>query len=377
MIYFDHAASTPMRAKSLKVLKTSLEEDFANPSAGHRLGKSLMKKIEKSRNDIRDSLPLSGGLKYEFVFTGSATESNNMVAACLSSMKGLVLYDEVNHPSVTNSVLGFCSKAVSFAKDNLKSILKDLGKEEVVGLCLSHVDGQSGLVTPVEEMAKIVKNHFPKCWVHVDGVQAFGKVEFKFNSRLIDSYSISAHKIGGPKGVAGLFFSPLLKGLKPLLKGGGHEKGLRSSTPAAPLIYAFSEAVVEVFSNFHVESTQVLKVKNSLKESLISISGDISFPIEECEVSDYILLVKIKNVSTDIIMRHLEVKDIYVASSSACSSKIKGANSGYSAIGIPEQFHKNLLRISFSSSNTIEETKSFVSEIKLILEQINKITKRR
>lgn len=360
MLYFDHAASTFLSEETLRILDKSMREDFANPSAAHKIGKNLLKRIENSR--VSFAKILDAEKDYDFVFTSSATESNNMIIKGLEVTDyDLIVNSLADHASLYNTVCATGCNRIEIPLNeggevNYTELAKSVSDMTRL-IVVAHVNNHTGNIQDIFKIAKIVKEVSPSIHVHIDGVQSFGKIPFSLKDSLIDSYTISGHKIGAPKGISGVYIKKSSK-LKTLLSGGGHEGGYRSSTLAAPLIFAFENAMKEAYeninANFKYMSDIHSKVINKLQESI----SFISFPFKN--VSPYVLGAKISGISSDIIMRTLEAKDIFIASSSACSSKAKGANPVYTALGIPEREHKYILRISFSACQEEEEISNFV-----------------
>ena len=374
MIYLDHAASTRVKERSQAVLVNSLVEDFANPSAAHKLGKSALKKVNKARSLI---LKLMGAQKSDqLIFLSSATEANNLVIKGLKlTSSDVVHYSVADHASTVNPVLSLDSEAKIF--DLLAS--GEIDEEKLLSsitansklVVLAHVNNQTGNVYQVNELAKRIKKIQPTIHVHIDGVQGFLKIPFQVGE-CVDSYAISGHKLGAPKGVAALFIKEGVS-LEPLLHGGGHEMGLRSSTVNTPLILALSCAIEEGSKTIESEFSRVSELNSYVRKNLLSEQKDSLFPFPLEKTSPYILSFILKGISSDIILRHLEMKDIYVASSSACSSRAKGFNAGFAAMKIDESLHKFVLRISFGEDTNISKLEIFIKELNETVTNIKRI----
>ncbi|OUR96644.1 hypothetical protein A9Q84_09880 [Halobacteriovorax marinus] len=374
MIYLDHAASTPVKEQAREVLLESLVEDFANPSSAHKLGKMAMKKVEKARVKLLKMLGASK--KDQLLFLSSATEANNLVIRGLElAAEDRVHYSLGDHPSTVNPVASLNSRlvAIELLSDgdiDEEKLLASLDENSKL-IVLSHVNNQSGNIYQVETLAKKIKVLFPKIHIHVDGVQGFTKVAISLDGS-IDTYTISGHKLGAPKGIGALYLKQGVL-VEPQLLGGGHEFGLRSSTVNTPLILSLLCAV-EVAMTKRVEELVRLKELNSFVRSELLESGfDISFPFPLEKTSPYILSFIFKGVSSDIILRHLEMKQIFVASSSACSSKAKGFNAGFAAMNIDDSLHKFVLRVSFNDSTTKNDLCEFIKEFKETITDIKRI----
>ena len=375
MIYLDHAASTPVLPEALKLLSDSYSQDFANPSAAHRLGKELGKKLSGARDTLKAILGAQPS--DQLVFCSSATEANNLIVRGLNLRGGAVLCSEADHPSLIGPVHSLGAQIVALPLEagqiNTEK-LSDVLNENVSLVLLSQVNNHSGNVQNIEKLSSLIKEKAPKAHIHVDASQSFTKLPIDLKKWSIDSLALSAHKMGGPRGIAGLW---LKKGvnLKPLFVGGGQEMNLRPSTEALPLILSFVEASkvasLKCSESFLIANESSALLKAMLKESI----PGLQFPFEKVECSPYITTFIVPGISSDILLRLLEEKDVFVSSSSACSSKIKGHSSVFEALGIPNQFHKNVLRLSFSSSIKKEEIESFVSIFSSILSELKFLKK--
>ncbi|WP_127714241.1 cysteine desulfurase family protein [Halobacteriovorax sp. HLS] len=374
MIYFDHAASTKVLDEAKQILLKSIDEDFANPSAAHKYGKSALKKIEKARLKILKLLKASKS--DQLVFLGSATEGNNLV------IKGLGIKDNEkihfsrgDHPSTvmpaleTNGIKTDISLNADGDIDEAK-LMESLSDQSRL-VVFSHVNNQSGNKYDILSLAKKIKNYRSDIHIHVDGVQAITKLGVDLSS-FIDSYTISGHKIGAPKGVAALFLKNGIE-INAQLHGGGHENGLRSSTLNTPMILALEYVIESGIKNITEKNQSVMAINELIRTKLINSGLDIKFPFPLEKTSPYILSFICPGVSSDIILRHLEMKDIFVASSSACSSRAKGYNEGFAAMKIDQREHKFVLRVSFSESSTIDEAEEFVREFENVVKEIKRI----
>ena len=204
-------------------------------------------------------------------------------------------------------------------------------------VCLCHVNNQTGSLQHVEKIAQILKD-YPNCHYHLDGMQALGKVEINLSNINVDSYSMGAHKIYGPKGVGALYLKDGIE-IEPLLIGGSQQNGIRSSTENTPHILAFEKAF-ELVENQRDEIFEKCSKLNELTREELAEYEDISFNLKLDVTVPHIMMIKTNGVSSDIILRHMEEEGIYLSSGSACSSKIKGYNLTLDALGVPEKDHK-------------------------------------
>lgn len=375
MNYFDHAASTPIYPEVLSTLLTSMQTDFANPSALHILGHELAEKMSSYKEDFLKSL--GGSRNDSFIFTSSATESNNTIIRGMDLEEGdVVVYCRADHPSVTAPVENL--KGVSLREIVLNTdgtinleLFKTLIDEKVKLVIITSVNNQSGVISDIGLIATIVKSQ-SNAHVHIDAVQSFGKIHFKVNPD-IDSVSLTSHKLGGPKGVAGLF---LKNGhnIKPLLLGGGQEQGIRSGTEAFPLIAGFHQAMMITISKQQISLENTKKFATMIKNHLRKSIPIVLMPFEN--TSSYIVSFILPGISSDIILRHLEMRGVYVSSTSACSSRLSGINPTLTAMNINKDYHKNFLRISLGPQTTEIEVRNLLHEFVLVWDNVRQIQRR-
>ncbi|MCO4795383.1 MAG: aminotransferase class V-fold PLP-dependent enzyme [Bacteriovoracaceae bacterium] len=362
MIYLDNAASTPIHPEVLKTLNESLELYFANPSASHKLGKTQKKLIDKVKLNFLSLMNGSGG---QLVFTSSATEANTTIIRGLDLRAGdQVFYNKADHPSLVNAIENLSEKGVvPVAIANRIDGLWDLNElsekisEKTKLVCLAHVNNQTGISQHVERLGAILKD-WKNCHFHLDGMQAVGKLDVDLSKIGSSSYSFGAHKIQGPKGIGALYLKNGVS-ILPLLLGGSQQEGLRSSTENTPFVLSFEKAFEIVNKNLNDVNEKMLELNKYVRETISSKNNQFEFPYSIENTVPQILMLKIEGISSDIILRHMEEEDIYLASGSACSSKIKGYNPTFEALGIDEKFHKNFLRISFGPGNDLKQIQSF------------------
>lgn len=379
ILYLDYAASTPLRSRALQVLATSMKKDFANPASAHQLGKDLQRRIETCREKFLEFLGAREGDK--LIFTGSATEANNTIIRGIGLRAGdPVIYSFADHPSIIApmGILGKRGIQVNElplqkeGKIDEMALLKLLNKT-VRLIIFTHVNNQSGTITDICRLSSEIKAISPYTHIHVDAAQGFGKIPFSLKEGYIDSLCISAHKIGGPKGIAGLYLRNGVQ-LSPLLFGGGQEEGLRSGTLAAPLIFSFFEAVVDAMNSLEFSLDHVTTMNQLARDSLKEKISSVRFPFVKYS-SPYILTFILPGIPSDIILRHLEQEGIMISSKSACSSRIKGTDPVFTALHLPIDEHKFVLRVSFSYETTGVDIMRFCNTLASIYDEIKMFTK--
>lgn len=372
MTYFDHAASSPLYKDVLEILSNSLQNDYANPSSQHLMGHTQKEKLEEIRADFLKML--KADRQDLLVFTSSATESNNSVVRGLDLNEGdTVLFSRADHPSLVAPLEWIATQKKCVLKEipltldgsiHLESF-KKLLDDSVKLVALTSINNQNGVIHPIEKLALLVKEN-TKAHVHIDAVQSCGKFPMT-NLSCIDSMSLTSHKIGGPKGIAGLFLKKNHK-VRPLLLGGAQESGFRSGTEAFPLILAFHKALKLTLAHQEKKLSRIQLLSERMVSELTSeIPPLVTF---FKQTSPYIISFILPGFSSDIVLRHLEMRGVYISSTSACSSKMTGFNASLFAMGIPENLHKNFLRISLGHSTTEADVERCIHEFKNVWNSI-------
>jgi cysteine desulfurase len=365
MLYFDHAASSPLCPEALETLQKTMKEDFYNPSAAHKWGRELNQKTQKIREDIKAHL--KAPKESRLIFTGSASESNNSLIKGLNLSKGdRLLVSLGDHASLVKPSLSLKEQGIEIEELPLNSVgvpeiklINDELMKNVKVVLISSVNSQSGGLLCPRAFSKELKALFPEVHLHVDAVQSFAKFPLDLSSGNIDSVSIAAHKMGGPKGVAALWVSKELC-LTPILHGGNQEVGFRSSTIAYPLIASFHRAIEVAFEGIDKSLEKVTALRSKLISGIKKIDSSIDFPFDTAECSPYITSMLWNGISSDIVLRALEERGVAVASTSACSSKIKGENPTMKALGLPVSKHKFVLRLSIGKISMEKEVEEFL-----------------
>ena len=274
-IYLDYAATTPVDPGVLKAMLPYFSENFGNTMSLHSFGQKAKEVLEKSREKVAG---LMGAESEEIIFTASATESNNLAlkgVAISNQKKGRhIIISQMEHPCVKESAAwlenqGFeitRSKVDEYGLVNPRDVEKAIKKDTIL-VSVIHASHEIGTIQPIKEIGKICKGK--GVYFHTDACQSFGKVPIDVNKMNIDLLTASSHKMYGPKGAACLFIRKGVK-ISPILHGGGHESGLRSSTVNVAAIVGFSEAVEICKKVMRTESQRITKLRNKLIKGVLS-----------------------------------------------------------------------------------------------------------
>lgn len=361
MIYLDNSATTKPCESAIKAAEKAMCEAWGNPSSLHRLGVEAESIINETRLKIADIL---GCREDELFFTGSGTEANNMAiigaAESLKRRGNKIVTTSVEHPSVLNTCKylqenGFEVTYIKPQNDGhilASDILKAVDDKTVL-VTVMLVNNETGCIFPIKEVAEGLKEIRSKALLHTDCVQAFGKIEIDVSELGVDLLTASGHKIHGLKGIGFLYKRKGLNNLKPIIHGGGQEKGLRSGTESVPLIAALGGAVDEL--NITASLKAMKKLHDYAVERLGGLDG-VVINTPDRDILPYIINISVIGYRSETLLHFLEQRDIFVSSGSACA---KGKGSYVlTEMGLNADLTDSALRISFSKNNTFEDIDS-------------------
>lgn len=370
MIYFDNAATTKPDEECLKAAEKYLYSEFYNPSALYKGGYGLQREIVQSRNNILSLI--ADRENFDLIFTSCGSEADNQAIFC-GGRRGNIVTTAGEHSAVYSAVNELKQRGmeVRFAKIGVDGSVdtEDLLRlidERTSFVSVIHVNNETGAINDIVKIAKLVKAKNRYCLFHSDGVQAFGKIAFKL-SKEIDLYSVSAHKIGGIKGVGALIKRKGLI-LKPYIYGGGQENGLRSGTENVFGIKNFEYAALKKFKKIKENYSKAHSLKRLIIDNLDRshfkiISGEFSSP--------YILSISAEGLRGETLLHEADDAGLIIGTGSACSSNEKKRFSRtIIACGLGEKIADGVLRLSFSSENSEDEA---LKAVKIL----NEITKNR
>ena len=352
MIFLDNASTTRVYDAVYNKMKEYMIDEFFNPSALYTPAFEVSKLLDEKRREILSILNAEDD--YDIIFCGSATEANNLALnSGLSSSKTLAV-SVGDHPSVYEKAksLKTSGNDVIFIDidengkiDKTKYMELDFSKISMISII--HVSNETGAVNDIKELVSYAKKKNPNILFHSDGVQAFLKINVDLSDLGVDYYTISAHKVHGPKGIGALIYKKKAK-IKPLIIGGGQEKGLRSGTENVPYIVAFAEAARIKNLSVDEDYRNLSKLKEDFKNAFKKSGLNITF--NSCEKSSpYILSLSIEGLRGEVLTHALEKHNIFIGTGSACSSK-KIDNRVLRAMNRSQAQIEGNIRISFSVS---------------------------
>lgn len=375
-IYLDSAATTRPFEKVINYISEINRYNYGNPSSMHKKGIKAEKEIKKSRDIIASTLSVENK---EIYFTSGGTESNNL--AILGYLKANprkgkhIITTKTEHSSVLE-VFKYLSddgyqvdyidvdREGNIDLENLKNKITD--QTALISIIL--VNNETGCIQSINKIVDICKSTNSQTVLHMDAVQAYGKIKIFPGELGIDMMSISSHKIGGIKGAGALYVNKSIK-IKPIILGGGQEFEIRSGTENVSGICGFGMAADLTFKDLDYNTLKVEKLKkmfiHSLEES--SIEHKIISPINS---SPYILNISFSHTKGQVLLHHLEEKDIFVSTGSACSSKNKKYSHVLLSMGLEGHDIEGSVRFSFSPENSEKDIYNTIEALNQIIPKI-------
>ena len=380
MIYFDHSATSPIYPEVLNTYVQTSQRIMGNPSSLHELGNQANRLLQQARKQIADLLSVTPG---EIYFTSGGTEGNNWVMKGTAIEKRQfgkhLILSSIEHPSVreTAKQLETLGYEVSFAPVTNQGFvdvqaLGQLIKKETILVSVMAVNNEIGAIQPIQEISQLLEN-YPKIHFHVDSVQAIGHVaQDKWLTSRVDFATFSAHKFHGPRGVGFIYWRQGRK-LAPLLTGGGQENNERSSTENIAGIVAMARSLRIVFEKNLATPTHVLQLRKYLYDALSQYKKVTLFS-QETAFSSHILCFGLKGIRGEVLIHALEQKQIFLSTTSACSSRKQPKYSTLSQMGVPSVSATTAVRISLDQSNTIAEVEQFLIVFHHLYQKFDKIS---
>ena len=360
--YFDNSATT----KGLDCVKDAGVDamcvNYGNAAAKHRKGVEAENLIREAKKAIADTLKVQ---EKEILFTSGGTESNNtaLIGTALANRRAgkHLITTGVEHPSIYNTMsfleeMGF--EVTYLPVDHLGHIsLEDLEKairEDTILVSVMYVNNEVGAVEPIEAISQCIKKKNPKTLFHVDAIQAYGKYKIRPKKQGIDLLSVSGHKIHAPKGVGFLYIRDGVK-IRPILFGGGQQKGMRSGTENVPGCVGLGVAAREAYKDFDARIEKLYTLREHLIAGLKPLGGVTINGSEDRTNAPQIVSASFEGVRSEVLLHALEDKGVYVSSGSACSSNHPGISGTLKGIGVKKELLDSTIRFSLGDLNTEEE----------------------
>jgi len=374
-VYLDHNATTAIDKKVLEVMMPYLEMQQGNPTSQHSFGRHARTAIEEAREQVALAIHAHPS---EVIFTSGGTEANNMIVhgVALKNPQSTLVRSNIEHPCVARPMEALTHQGwqQDLLKVNHDGVVGDEAYKNVDGHNISLVsvmlaNNETGAIQDMSNLSEFAKEK--KAISHTDAVQAFGKMDVRFDELQIDAMTLSSHKIYGPQGVGALILNKR-SDIEPLIYGGGQEKNLRSGTENIAAIVGFGKACELISESFKEISKRTHELQTTLELHLKAL-GAVIFSEKVKRLSNTTFFA-FKDIEGSTLLTALDKKGFAIASGSACSSVNKEPSHVLLAMGIDEDLARGALRISFGNQNTLHDVKTFIETIKKELQTLKQLT---
>ena len=380
--YLDNSATTRCSKDAADMVMQLLTQDYGNPSSMHNKGVIAENYMNDARKKIAKTLKVQ---EKEICFTSGGTESNNLAiigTAEANKRSGMhVITTAIEHPSVSNTMVRLEEHGyeVTYLPVDAYGVisLEDLKaaiRPDTILVSLMHGNNEIGAVEPVAEAGTLIKQVNPQTLFHVDAIQSYGKMRIYPSKMGIDLLSVSGHKIHGPKGSGFLYIKDKTK-IKPLINGGGQQRGMRSGTENVPAIAGLGVAAEEIYTGFDEKIDRMYELREHFIEEAQKIPGvSINGKLNR-ESAPHIVSVSIEGVRAEVMLHALEDKEIYVSAGSACSSNKPAVSRTLKSIGLKDTLLDSTIRFSFCVDTTQEEIDYALEEMNRVIPMLQKYTR--
>jgi len=379
MIYFDNSATTKPYPEALETYMQVASKILGNPSSLHRLGDQATRILDASRQQIAD---LIGKKSDEIFFTSGGTEGDNWVIKGVAFEKSQfgkhIIVSAIEHPAVKESALWLKSQGfeVDFAPVDEKGFvdveaLAGLIRPDTTLVSVMAVNNEIGSVQPIKAISELLADKLTISF-HVDAVQALAKIPTeKYLTERVDFATFSGHKFHGVRGV-GFVYIKYGKKIIPLLTGGGQERDYRSTTENVAGIAATAKALRLSMEKLDIFTSETGQMKAVIRQALLDYPDIFVFSDEE-EFTSHILTFGIKGVRGEVIVHAFEDYDIFISTTSACSSKAGKPAGTLIAMGVDKDKAQSAVRLSLDLENDMSQIEQFLTKLKLIYNQTRKV----
>ena len=379
MIYFDNSATTKPYPEALETYMQVASKILGNPSSLHRLGDQATRILNASRQQIAD---LIGKKSDEIFFTSGGTEGDNWVIKGVAFEKAQfgkhIIVSAIEHPAVKESALWLKNQGfeVDFAPVNDEGFvdveaLAGLIRPDTILISVMAVNNEIGSIQPIEAISELLADK-PTISFHVDAVQALAKIPTeKYLTERVDFATFSSHKFHGVRGV-GFVYIKSGKKITPLLTGGGQERDYRSTTENVAGIAATAKALRLSMEKLDFFTSKTGQMKAVIRQALLDYP-DIFVFSDEKDFAPHILTFGIKGVRGEVVVHAFEDYDIFISTTSACSSKAGKPAGTLIAMGVDKDKAQSAVRLSLDLENDMSQVEQFLTKLKLIYNQTRKV----
>ena len=379
MIYFDNSATTKPYPEALATYTEVATRIWGNPSSLHNLGSQATRILEASRKQIAE---LIGKKAEEIYFTSGGTEGDNWILKGVAFEKAPygkhIIVSDIEHPAIKESAAWLKTQGfeVDYVPVDARGFVKvdalaNLLRSDTTLVSVMAVNNEIGSIQPIHDIAALLEDR-PTISFHVDAVQALAKVATEvYLPERVDFATFSSHKFHGLRGV-GFVYIKEGKKITPLLTGGGQEKEMRSTTENVAGIAATAKALRLSMENQEAFASKTQQMKEVILKELANYP-DVTVFSGEDHFAPHILTFGIKGVRGEVVVHAFEEFDIYISTTSACSSKAGKPAGTLIAMGVDKSIAQTAVRLSLDLENDMSQVEQFLTKFKLIYEQTRKV----
>ena len=379
MIYFDNSATTKPYPEALATYTEVATRIWGNPSSLHNLGSQATRILEASRKQIAE---LIGKKAEEIYFTSGGTEGDNWILKGVAFEKAPygkhIIVSDIEHPAIKESAAWLKTQGfeVDYAPVDARGFVKvdelaRILRPDTTLVSVMAVNNEIGSIQPIHDIAALLEDR-PTISFHVDAVQALAKVATEaYLPERVDFATFSSHKFHGLRGV-GFVYIKEGKKITPLLTGGGQEKEMRSTTENVAGIAATAKALRLAMENQEAFASKTQQMKEVIRKELANYP-DVTIFSGEDHFAPHILTFGIKGVRGEVVVHAFEEFDIYISTTSACSSKAGKPAGTLIAMGVDKSIAQTAVRLSLDLENDMSQVEQFLTKFKLIYEQTRKV----
>ena len=360
--YLDNSATTKCCKSATDKMVELLTSEYGNPSSLHMKGVIAENEVTLARKKIAKTLKVQDK---EILFTSGGTESNNLaiIGSAMANQRAgrHIITTAIEHASVLNPMEylkenGFEITYLGVDKNGHISLdeLKDSIRDDTILVSIMQINNEIGAIEPVEDAGRIIKAANHPIIFHVDAIQSYGKLVIRPQKLNCDLLSVSGHKIHGPKGSGFLYIKDKTK-IKPIIFGGGQQKGMRSGTENVPAIAGLGIACEQIYDNFDEKIQNLYHLRELFIDRVSQIDGVSINGSTGRDSAPHIVSTSIRGVRAEVMLHALEDKQIYVSAGSACSSNKPSISSTLKSIGVEQSLLDSTIRFSFCVNTTEDE----------------------
>ncbi len=369
--YLDHAASTPLRPEVRAAMAPFLADDYANPSGGHALARAARQAVDEARDRVADVLGCQPG---EVVFTSGGTESDNhAVLGAVRRHGGTAVCTAVEHHAVLHPVEHLGGRVVGVDRDGVVLLddLADALDADTRVVSVMAANNEVGTVQPLRRVTRLASKRAPQAWVHTDAVQAAVWLDLADVAKHCHLVSVTAHKLGGPKGVGALVVRSGVE-LEPLLFGGGQERDRRSGTHNVAGIVGFAAALVATAEQRDATNARVGALRDRLVDGLMATVAGVHETVPRQHKVPGSAHVCIEGVESEALLYLLERAGVCASAASSCAAGAMEPSHVLTAMGVPKELAAGALRLTLGFASTEADVDAALAAVPATVAQLRR-----